>query len=148
MLSWLPWKPPGCQMSTRAKNKVQTFPDTIQPRNALDKKCTQITPVNVLIRRNGMYLIATTFLIENNAPPLGFRPCRPFYIVNWLMHANYVYTVLFRWALIVYMFTKICKHDGHVQYIPLLQRTPNYHVQTGNRSHCMPTNHPGNPLLW
>ena len=31
-------------MSTLTKNKRQTFPDTIQPSNALDKKCTQITP--------------------------------------------------------------------------------------------------------
>ena len=44
MLSWLPWKPPGCQISTLAKNKLQTSPDTIQPRSALDKICTQISP--------------------------------------------------------------------------------------------------------
>jgi len=31
MLSWLPWKPSGCQMSTLAKNKLQRSPDTIQP---------------------------------------------------------------------------------------------------------------------
>jgi len=31
-------------MSTLAKNKLKTSPDIIQPRNALDKKCTQITP--------------------------------------------------------------------------------------------------------
>ena len=48
MLSLLPWKPPGYQMSTLARNKLQTFPNTIQPRNALDKKCTQITPASRL----------------------------------------------------------------------------------------------------
>ena len=37
MMSWLPWKPPGCQISTLVKAKLQTSPDTIQPRNALDK---------------------------------------------------------------------------------------------------------------
>ena len=48
MLSCLPWKPPGCQMSTLAKNKLQTSRDTIQPRNALDKKYTQIPSGTVL----------------------------------------------------------------------------------------------------
>ena len=48
-LSWLPWKPPVCQMSTLAENKLQTSPDTIQPRNALDKKCTQMPPMTLLI---------------------------------------------------------------------------------------------------
>ena len=52
MLSWLPWIPPGCQMSTLTKNKLETSPDTIQPRNALDKKCTQITPGTVLYAVN------------------------------------------------------------------------------------------------
>ena len=37
MLPWLSWKPPGCQIFTLAKNKLQTSSDTIQPRNALDK---------------------------------------------------------------------------------------------------------------
>jgi len=48
MLSWFPWKPPGYLMSTIAKNKLQTSSNTIQTRNALDKKCTQITPGTVL----------------------------------------------------------------------------------------------------
>jgi len=48
MLSWLPWKLPGCQMSTLAKSKLQTSPGTIQTRNALDQKCTQISPGTVL----------------------------------------------------------------------------------------------------
>ena len=50
MLSWLPWKPPGCQISTFAKNKFQTSPDTIQPGNALDKKCAQIPLGTVLLK--------------------------------------------------------------------------------------------------
>ena len=47
-LSGLAWKPPGCQMSTLAGNKLQASPYTIQPRNAADEKCTQISPGTVL----------------------------------------------------------------------------------------------------
>ena len=65
--------------------------------------------IDCILHVFGMYLIrvGTTCLIKSNAPS-----CRRFYIVNGLMHANYVYTVSFRWALIVYTFTKICKRDG------------------------------------
>ena len=36
----------------------------------------------------------------------------PLDIVNWLMHASYVYTISLRLAPIMYTFTIICKRDG------------------------------------
>ena len=53
MLPWLPWKPPGCQMST-LKINFRHPPTQSNQETLWTKMCTQMTPGTVLFVQNGV----------------------------------------------------------------------------------------------
>ena len=129
MLSWLPWIPPGCQMSTLTKNKLETSPDTIQPRNALDKKCTQITPGTVLYAVNQIKSGIFRYRLQRIQPLYYYLRCTFTYLpcircvdrVDFSSNIVVPRTVLGTVSVIFFTKTSLDLHD----YFKSRSRTPN-----------------------